>query len=111
MEMGSPQYGHLKKCSITSTCVLTYQRGRCKQSRQKESIMKFRVYGLVAVALGAFLAATPLIAHHEIAAKFDDKKSVTLKGTVTKLDWANPHVHIFINVPNGTAVANWAVEL
>jgi hypothetical protein len=73
--------------------------------------MKFRVYGFLAVALGVFLAATPLIAHHEIAAKFDDKKPVTLKGTVTKLDWANPHVHIFINVTNGTAVANWAVEL
>ncbi len=44
--------------------------------------MKYRIYGLLAVGLGTFLAAAPLIAHHEIAAKFDDKKPVTLKGTV-----------------------------
>ncbi|HEY2385084.1 MAG TPA: DUF6152 family protein [Terriglobia bacterium] len=73
--------------------------------------MKYRVCGAVAVALGAFFAAAPLFAHHEILAKFDDKKPMTLKGTVTKLDWANPHAHIFINVGSGNAVANWAVEL
>src|SRR5437016_5169032 len=79
--------------------------------QQEEGKMKYRVYGLVAVALGVCLAAKPLVAHHEIAAKFDDKKPLTLKGTVTKLDWANPHVHIFINVGTGNAVANWAIEL
>jgi len=73
--------------------------------------MKYRVYGFLAVAIGAFFAAKPLAAHHEILAKFDDKKPVTIKGTVTKLDWANPHAHIFMNVGTGNAVANWAVEL
>jgi len=73
--------------------------------------MKYRVYGVLAVALGTFLAATPLFAHHEILAKFDDKKPMTLRGTVTKLDWANPHVHIFMNVTSGNSVVNWAVEL
>ena len=68
--------------------------------------MKYRVYGFLAVAIGAFLAAKPLIAHHEILAKFDDKKPVTLKGTITKLDWANPHVHIFFNVQTGPNTAN-----
>jgi Family of unknown function (DUF6152) len=71
--------------------------------------MKYRLYGILAV--GAFLAAKPLLAHHEILAKFDDKKPVTLKGTVTKLDWANPHAHIFMNVQNGPTLVNWAVEL
>jgi hypothetical protein len=74
-------------------------------------MMKYRVYGLLAVGFGAFLAARPLAAHHEILAKFDDKKPQTLKGTITKIDWANPHVHIFMNVQNGNAVSNWAVEL
>src|SRR5436305_1274217 len=73
--------------------------------------MKYGVCGFLAVGFGAFLTAQPLLAHHEIAAKFDDKKPMTLKGTVTKLDWANPHVHIFINVQNGNALSNWAVEL
>jgi hypothetical protein len=82
-----------------------------KSRQQGGKNMKYRVYGVLAVALGTFLAATPLFAHHEILAKFDDKKPVTLRGTVTKLDWANPHVHIFINVTSGNSVANWAVEL
>ena len=73
--------------------------------------MKYRVYGAFAVGVIAFLAVQPLLAHHEILAKFDDKKPMTLKGTVTKLDWANPHVHIFMNVQNGNNVSNWAVEL
>src|SRR5262249_55585521 len=73
--------------------------------------MKYRIYGLLAVGLGTYFAARPLLAHHEILAKFDDKKAMTLRGAVTKLDWANPHVHIFMNVQNGNAVANWAIEL
>src|SRR5215510_8168127 len=73
--------------------------------------MKYRIYGVIAVGFSAFLAAQPLLAHHEILAKFDDKKPMTLRGTVTKLDWANPHVHIFMNVQSGNNVANWAVEL
>ena len=39
------------------------------------------------------------------------QKLDAMKGTVTKVDWANPHVHIFMNVGTGNAVANWAVEL
>src|SRR6185503_17719299 len=74
-------------------------------------MMNYRVYGLLAVGFCAFLAARPLIAHHEILAKFDDKKTMTLRGTVTKVDWANPHVHLFMNVQSGNNVANWAVEL
>src|SRR6516162_2944413 len=73
--------------------------------------MKYRVYGWLAVGFITFLTTQPLLAHHEILAKFDDKKPMTLKGTVTKLDWANPHVHIFMNVTSGNSVANWAVEL
>ena len=73
--------------------------------------MKYGVYGLLTVGLGAFFSVTPVLAHHEILGKFDDKKPTTLRGTVTKVDWANPHVHIFIEVPSGTTTNNWAVEL
>jgi len=57
------------------------------------------------------LTTMPLRAHHAIAAKFDAAKPVTLKGTVTVVDWANPHVHVFVNVPEGTSITNWAIEL
>jgi hypothetical protein len=48
-------------------------------------------------------------AHHSFAAEYDAKKPVTLKGTVTKVEWVNPHGWIYIDVkqPNGK-VANWA---
>ena len=50
-------------------------------------------------------------AHHSFAAEYDAKKPVNLKGTVTKVEWVNPHGWIYIDVkqPNGK-VANWAVE-
>jgi hypothetical protein len=50
-------------------------------------------------------------AHHSFAAEYDAKKPVTLKGTVTKVEWVNPHGWIYIDVkqPSGK-VANWAVE-
>jgi hypothetical protein len=59
------------------------------------------------------LSAVPGTAHHAISAKFDDKKSTTLSGVVTLVDWRNPHAHIFMNVKDakGTGVLNWAVEL
>ena len=68
-------------------------------------------FGRLAVGLGVFLAAAPVVAHHAISAKFDENKPVTLKGLVSKVDWLNPHVHIFIDVQNGNTSSNWAIEL
>ena len=66
---------------------------------------------MFASALAAvLLAAIPLAAHHEILAKFDDHKPVTLNGVVTLVDWRNPHVHVFMNVPNANGFVNWAIE-
>jgi hypothetical protein len=68
----------------------------------------------VAVAgLGLFLAGTTisLSAHHAFAAEFDAKKPVNFKGTITKMEWTNPHVwlHLDVKKPDGT-VENWAFE-
>src|SRR5690242_13851219 len=65
----------------------------------------------LAVGFGAVLTAIPLLAHHNITGKFDPAKTRTLKGTVTKLDWENPHVHVLMDVLDGKGVTNWAVEL
>jgi hypothetical protein len=67
---------------------------------------------LVAGWLVAVAVIAPLGAHHPVAAKFDSGKPVTLHGAVTDIDWANPHVHVFINVtePDGRTT-NWAIEL
>jgi hypothetical protein len=52
-----------------------------------------------------------LRAHHSFAAQYDRTKPVTLKGTVTKVEWANPHIyfHVDVKTPEGK-VENWAVE-
>jgi Family of unknown function (DUF6152) len=57
------------------------------------------------------MAATPLLAHHEILAKFDSTKPRTLNGVVTKVDWVNPHVHVMVNAPEASRLVNWVVEL
>src|SRR5438045_9103501 len=65
----------------------------------------------LAGGLGVLLTAIPLLAHHNITGKFDPARTRTLNGVVTRLDWANPHVHILMDVIEGTTVTNWAVEL
>jgi len=72
--------------------------------------MKTTLAMLVAVALSS-AASVPLAAHHSFAAEFDAKQPVLFKGTVTKMEWINPHVWIHMNVtqPNGKTEA-WMVE-
>lgn len=50
-------------------------------------------------------------AHHAVEAKFDPDRPVLLNGIVTRVDWANPHVHILVNVSANETLANWAIEL
>ena len=56
-------------------------------------------------------AAQPLHAHHSFAAQYDRAKPVTLTGTVTKVEWANPHIYFYMDVktPDG-AIEHWAIE-
>jgi len=57
-------------------------------------------------------AAAPLSAHHAFAAEFDAKKPIKLEGTVTRLQWTNPHAWIYMDVkkPDGT-LENWGFEV
>ena len=69
------------------------------------------VAGLIALVLVAALDVGSLRAHHSFAAQYDRTKSITLKGTVTKVEWANPHIYFYLDVttPDGK-VENWAIE-
>jgi len=73
--------------------------------------MRHPVLSFVVLVAAASLLMLPLSAHHEITAKFDPAKTTKLQGIVTLVDWANPHVHVFMNVGTGNNLANWAVEL
>jgi hypothetical protein len=65
---------------------------------------------VVSAVLGLWAQAT-LSAHHSFAAEFDEKKPVTLKGTITKMDWVNPHSWLYIDVKTADGkVENWALE-
>ena len=58
-----------------------------------------------------FLAAIPLLAHHSFGAEYDADKPVTLTGTVTKIEWTNPHSYLFLDVTDDKGiVANWKLE-
>ena len=51
-------------------------------------------------------------AHHSFAAEFDSKKQVKLEGVVTKVEWTNPHVWIYLNVKDASGkVTNWGAEM
>jgi hypothetical protein len=65
----------------------------------------------VVLGVGLLLATQPVAAHHAFAAEFNKDKPVTLTGTVTKLEWTNPHVWIHMDVkgPNGQMVS-WRAE-
>ena len=65
-----------------------------------------------AVLIAIVLAGASMHAHHSFAAQFDPTKPMSINGSVTKVEWTNPHIYLYVDVkdPAGTIV-NWAVEM
>ena len=77
---------------------------------QRVHNMNKRLIGLT-ISLG-LAGGTSLRAHHSLAAEYDQKKPISLTGTLTKLDWRNPHAWIYMDVKNASGgVDKWECEL
>ena len=71
-------------------------------------------FALLSLTSGAFAAAAwPVSAHHSFPAQYDVDMPITLTGKVTRVEWTNPHIFIYIDVPSEETgeVVNWALEL
>ena len=68
---------------------------------------------LAVVSIAGLLAAVPVVAHHSFAAEYDAKQPIKLIGTVTKIEWTNPHCYFYIDVKDEASgkTENWALEL
>jgi uncharacterized protein DUF6152 len=72
--------------------------------------MKAKLAVLV-VGLAMLAAAVPVVAHHSFAAEFDASKPIKLTGTVTKIEWMNPHTYFYIDVTENGKTENWGMEM
>ncbi|HYR84395.1 MAG TPA: DUF6152 family protein [Terriglobia bacterium] len=73
--------------------------------------MRNRFDRLLPVLIVLLMAASTLFAHHSVAGQFDTSKTLTLKGSISKVEWINPHIYVYLDVKeaDGT-VATWALE-
>ena len=72
-------------------------------------MLKTRFLGLLAAA--GLMAGIPAWAHHSFAAEFDGSRSLRLTGTITRIEWSNPHSYFFLDVKDDKGnVVNWGCE-
>jgi hypothetical protein len=66
--------------------------------------------GVVLLAAFAMLVlASATYAHHSVAGQFDSSKPVTLKGVISKVEWINPHIYLFLDVKDESGTTTWAL--
>ena len=61
-------------------------------------------------AIALLVSGLSVAAHHSFAAQYDRDKPITLKGDITRIEWANPHIYFYLDVVNAGATTHWAVE-
>ena len=71
--------------------------------------MRHRLLGVVLAVVAVLATASVLSAHHSVAGQFDESKSVTLKGVISKVDWVNPHIYLYIDVKTDGETVTWSL--
>ena len=73
--------------------------------------MRQRARTLVLAAIVIVTAATAAFAHHSVSGQFDTSKKVTITGVITRIDWVNPHIYVFVDGKDESGAAGqWALE-
>lgn len=69
-------------------------------------------FALLAAGAGLLVTSLPMLAHHSFAAEYDEKKPITVKGAVSKVEWTNPHARFYVDVKDDAGkVTTWNFEL
>jgi len=61
--------------------------------------------------MSLLLAPAAVLAHHALQVEFDTQRTITLTGAVRNMDWSNPHVRLFVEVPNESNKVLWEVDM
>jgi hypothetical protein len=72
--------------------------------------MKSKLAVLLA-GMSLLFAPMSVLAHHALQAQFDTQKTITLTGEVTKIDWSNPHVRLYMDVKGDSSTVTWELDM
>ena len=62
------------------------------------------------MTIAVLFSGLSISAHHSFAAQYDSNKPITLKGGITRIEWANPHIYFYIDVAESSGAVQWAIE-
>lgn len=62
------------------------------------------------MTIAVLVSGLSVAAHHSFAAQYDSNKPITLKGGITRIEWANPHIYFYIDVADSSGTVQWAIE-
>jgi len=70
-----------------------------------------RAIAALLITFAILASGLSLAAHHSFAAQYDANKPITLKGSITRIEWANPHIYFYIDVAgSGGGAEHWSIE-
>ena len=69
-----------------------------------------RGFAALFTSIALLASGLSIAAHHSFAAQYDRDKPITLKGGITRIEWANPHIYFYVDVADSGATTHWAIE-